>query len=119
MRREELAQLTGLSVDYILRLEQGRAVNPSAQVAAHWPAPCSATARRTRHCTTPTSPAAAAIVADLKDAVTRYPGDAGLNTLVIALRNTSELFAALWTSVSAAAPRQRTRDHPAPRWSAN
>ncbi|WP_433174341.1 helix-turn-helix transcriptional regulator [Actinoallomurus sp. CA-150999] len=32
LRREELAQLAGLSVDYVLRLEQGRATNPSAQV---------------------------------------------------------------------------------------
>lgn len=32
LRREELAQLAGLSVDYVLRLEQGRARNPSAQV---------------------------------------------------------------------------------------
>ncbi|MET8862849.1 helix-turn-helix transcriptional regulator [Nonomuraea sp. NPDC004580] len=32
LRREELAQLTGLSVDYIVRLEQGRATNPSPQV---------------------------------------------------------------------------------------
>lgn len=32
LRREELAQLAGLSVDYIVRLEQGRATNPSSQV---------------------------------------------------------------------------------------
>ncbi|MGW0566585.1 helix-turn-helix domain-containing protein [Streptomyces tauricus] len=32
LRREELAQLAGLSVDYVLRLEQGRARNPSAQI---------------------------------------------------------------------------------------
>jgi len=32
LRREELAMLAGLSVDYIVRLEQGRATNPSAQV---------------------------------------------------------------------------------------
>ncbi len=32
LRREELAQLAGISVDYITRLEQGRATNPSAQV---------------------------------------------------------------------------------------
>ncbi|MBT3155560.1 helix-turn-helix domain-containing protein [Streptomyces sp. CHD11] len=32
LRREELAQLAGLSVDYVLRLEQARAKNPSAQV---------------------------------------------------------------------------------------
>ncbi|MGI5254841.1 helix-turn-helix transcriptional regulator [Actinacidiphila glaucinigra] len=32
LRREELAQLAGISVDYITRLEQGRASNPSAQI---------------------------------------------------------------------------------------
>ncbi|WP_106396649.1 helix-turn-helix transcriptional regulator [Actinocorallia populi] len=32
LRREELAQLSGLSVDYVLRLEQGRATHPSSQV---------------------------------------------------------------------------------------
>lgn len=34
LRREELAQLAGLSVDYIVRLERGRATRPSAQVVA-------------------------------------------------------------------------------------
>nr|WP_205709296.1 helix-turn-helix domain-containing protein [Kineococcus siccus] len=34
LRREELADLAGLSVDYVVRLEQGRATNPSAQVMA-------------------------------------------------------------------------------------
>ncbi len=32
LRREELAQLAGVSVDYLSRLEQGRATNPSPQV---------------------------------------------------------------------------------------
>jgi transcriptional regulator with XRE-family HTH domain len=32
LRREELAQLAGLSADYLTRLEQGRAVHPSPQV---------------------------------------------------------------------------------------
>jgi transcriptional regulator with XRE-family HTH domain len=32
LRREELARLAGISVDYVVRLEQGRARNPSAQV---------------------------------------------------------------------------------------
>ncbi|QBI53539.1 Helix-turn-helix protein [Streptomonospora litoralis] len=32
LRREELALLAGISVDYITRLEQGRAVHPSVQV---------------------------------------------------------------------------------------
>lgn len=34
LRREELAALAGLSVDYVVRLEQGRARRPSVQVAA-------------------------------------------------------------------------------------
>jgi len=34
LRREELAELTGISVDYVVRLEQGRAKTPSAQVLA-------------------------------------------------------------------------------------
>jgi transcriptional regulator with XRE-family HTH domain len=34
LRREEVAQLAGLSVDYLARLEQGRAENPSASVLA-------------------------------------------------------------------------------------
>ncbi len=32
LRREELAELAGLSVDYLVRLEQGRALSPSEQV---------------------------------------------------------------------------------------
>src|SRR6202041_549007 len=32
LRREELAELAGISVDYLTRLEQGRAPSPSAQV---------------------------------------------------------------------------------------
>ncbi|WP_030184264.1 helix-turn-helix domain-containing protein, partial [Streptomyces sp. NRRL S-813] len=32
LRREELSQLSGISVDYITRLEQGRATKPSEQV---------------------------------------------------------------------------------------
>jgi transcriptional regulator with XRE-family HTH domain len=34
LRREELAQLAGISVDYVVRLEQGRTTRPSAQVVA-------------------------------------------------------------------------------------
>ncbi|MBT2386769.1 helix-turn-helix domain-containing protein [Streptomyces sp. ISL-11] len=34
LRREELAHLAGLSVDYVVRLERGRATSPSAQVLA-------------------------------------------------------------------------------------
>ena len=34
LRREELADLAGISVDYVVRLEQGRTTSPSAQVVA-------------------------------------------------------------------------------------
>jgi transcriptional regulator with XRE-family HTH domain len=34
LRREDLADLAGVSVDYVVRLEQGRAAHPSAQVVA-------------------------------------------------------------------------------------
>ncbi|GAB3898845.1 helix-turn-helix transcriptional regulator [Kibdelosporangium lantanae] len=34
LRREELADLAGVSVDYVMRLEQGRATTPSAPVVA-------------------------------------------------------------------------------------
>jgi len=34
LRREDLAELAGISVDYVVRLEQGRYLTPSAQVAA-------------------------------------------------------------------------------------
>jgi transcriptional regulator with XRE-family HTH domain len=34
LRRQELAQIAGLSVDYLARLEQGRATNPSRSVLA-------------------------------------------------------------------------------------
>src|SRR4051812_12480954 len=34
LRREEVAQLAGVSVDYVVRLEQGRGPQPSPQVLA-------------------------------------------------------------------------------------
>jgi transcriptional regulator with XRE-family HTH domain len=34
LRREEVATLAGISIDYLVRLEQGRDVNPSAEVLA-------------------------------------------------------------------------------------
>ena len=38
LRREELALLAGVSVDYLVQLEQGRAARPSAPVVAALPA---------------------------------------------------------------------------------
>lgn len=40
LRREEVAQLAGVSMDYLTRLEQGRAAHPSAEVVARWHARC-------------------------------------------------------------------------------
>lgn len=198
LRREELAQLAGLSVDYVLRLEQGRATNPSAQVvgalaralqlsrserdrlyrgagllppqdgtisvhvppgvqrlvarlgdfpigvfAADWslvwwntlwsallgdPSVVPAADRNlARVLFSPrwfgNGPArdsirpfrsergddafASAIVADLKDAASRYPADAQLGRLVADLHAASDVFAQLWTT---ATPAQHTTD---------
>lgn len=194
LRREELAQLAGLSVDYVLRLEQGRAKNPSAQVvgalaralqlsraerdqlyrgagllppqdgtvSSHVPPGIQRLAARlgdvpigvftaawtlvwwnttwsALHGDPSVLPTAernlaralfgngaahalmlpvrsergqdafaASIVADLKDAVSRYPGDAQLDRLVRELREASGAFAHYWSTATAAA--QHTSD---------
>ena len=41
LRREELAELAGVSVDYVVRLEQGRATTPRRRSSRPWPARCS------------------------------------------------------------------------------
>ncbi|GAB2620039.1 helix-turn-helix transcriptional regulator [Streptomyces capparidis] len=201
LRREELAQLAGVSVDYVLRLEQGRARNPSAQVvgalaralqlsraerdqlyrgagllpprdgtvgthvppgvqrlavrlgdvpigvfAADWtlvwwngmwsalhgdPADLAADQRNLARALFGAGPARAAlrpvrsergpdafeasIVADLKDAVSRYPADARLGRLVRELRAESRAFARHWDAGAAAAPHtteRKTVRHP-------
>ncbi|MFF3327171.1 helix-turn-helix transcriptional regulator [Streptomyces sp. NPDC002889] len=194
LRREELAQLAGLSVDYVLRLEQGRAKNPSAQVVgalaralqlsraerdqlyrsagllppqdgtvsphvppgiqrlaarlgdvpvgvftADWTLVCwnsmwvalhgdpavLPTAERNLaralfgngvahasmlpvHAERGPDSLAASIVADLKDAVSRYPRDVQLDRLVQELRAISDAFAHYWATETAAA--QHTTD---------
>ncbi|GHF16564.1 transcriptional regulator [Amycolatopsis deserti] len=196
LRREELAQLAGLSVDYVLRLEQGRAKHPSAQVvgalaralqlsrperdqlyraagllpprdgtvsthvpagvqrlaarlrdvpigvfAADWtlvwwnamwaalfgdPSAVPATERNlARAVFTGAAPPvrsergdeafALSLVADLKDAVSRYPLDARLDRLVRELRETSGAFARYWATETAAAvhsSERKTIKHP-------
>ena len=193
LRREELAQLAGLSVDYVLRLEQGRATSPSAQVvtalaralqlsrserdllhraagllppqddvvrthvpasiqrlaarlgdvpigvfAADWsllwvnemwkalhsdPAALPAAERNLARAIFGTGPAhaalhpmssangadtfEAAIVADLKDSVSRYPSDAQLTALISDLTDTSATFVRIW---AAATPAVHTSD---------
>ncbi|MEW2622942.1 helix-turn-helix transcriptional regulator [Streptomyces sp. NPDC048106] len=201
LRREELAQLAGLSVDYVLRLEQGRARNPSDQVvgalaralqlsraerdqlyrsagllpprdgtvsthvppsiqrlavrlgdvpigvftagwtlvwwntmwsALHGDPSALPTAERNlaravfgngvAHASMPPirsergpDASEASIVADLKDAVSRYPADPQLDRLVTELRETSDVFARHWATQSTAAPHttdRKTIRHP-------
>ena len=38
LRREEVAQLAGIGVDWYIRLEQGRSVSPSVPRSTPWPA---------------------------------------------------------------------------------
>lgn len=177
LRREELARLAGVSVDYLARLEQGRATNPSPQVlgalsralqlcteershlyrlAGHTPpgsgqidrhltpgvqrilarltdvpvtvvdatwqviaandlasalldnAPrpghdgnyawktFAGTASRVQHDEEEWARQRQEIVADLRDAVGRYPGDAALHALIADLHTLSPEFTALW-----------------------
>lgn len=201
LRREELAQLAGLSVDYVLRLEQSRAKNPSAQVvgalsrtlqltrserdqlyrsagllppqdgtvsthvppgiqrlaarlgdvpigvfAADWSLVWWNTMWSALHGDPAALPAAernlaraffgkgaaraalypirsargqdaseASIVADLRDAVSRYPADGRLDQLVQDLREESEVFARHWATQTTAAPHvsdRKTVRHP-------
>ncbi|MFF3376670.1 helix-turn-helix transcriptional regulator [Streptomyces sp. NPDC002680] len=201
LRREELAQLAGLSVDYVLRLEQGRAKNPSAQVVGalaralqlsnaerdqlyrsagllppqdgtvntHVPASIQRLAARLGDVPVGVFSAdwslvwwntlwsavfgdaavvppaernlaralfgnglahaamlpvqsergpdvfEASIVADLKDAVSRYPGDAQLDRLVQELRVVSDAFAHYWAAQTIAAQHttdRKTIQHP-------
>ncbi|MEU0515113.1 helix-turn-helix transcriptional regulator [Amycolatopsis sp. NPDC006125] len=186
LRREELAQLAGLSVDYVLRLEQGRAKNPSAQVVGalaralqlsrserdqlyraagllppqdgtvnvHVPAGVQRLVARlgdvpigvfaadwtlvwwnatwsalfgepgtdrnlVRAVFTGAAPPvrpergaeafAMSLVADLKDAVSRYPADAQLDRLVRELRRTSGAFARYWDTQTTAAVHESER----------
>jgi transcriptional regulator with XRE-family HTH domain len=200
LRREELAQLAGLSVDYVLRLEQSRAKNPSAQVVgalaralqlsraerdqlyrsagllppqdgtvsthvppgiqrlaarlgdvpigvftADWtlvwwntmwsalhgdPATLPATERNLARAVFGNGAAhasmhpfrsergqdafAASIVADLKDALSRYPADTQLDRLVQDLQKVSKAFAHHWDTETAAqhTTDQKTIQHP-------
>ena len=58
LRREELALLAGISVDYVTRLEQGRAANPSGRLSRRWPGRCDC--RRTSAASVPARGARAA-----------------------------------------------------------
>lgn len=125
LRREEVALLTGISVDYLVRLEQARGPRPSEQVlgalaralrltpderdhlfhlaGAEPPRHRNLVWRRflgepSRVSLSPEEDeiSAAQAVADLRAAAARYPDDPDLKDLVAELREKSERFAALW-----------------------
>jgi hypothetical protein len=51
LRREELADLAGVSVDYVVRLEQGRATTRRGRSSARSPARCGCLGRSAITCT--------------------------------------------------------------------
>ncbi|QFG24105.1 helix-turn-helix domain-containing protein [Actinomadura sp. WMMB 499] len=192
LRREELARLAGMSVDYVVRLEQGRAASPSPQILLALaralrlspderrhlfllagrlaPAPERVSAHltpgvlrlldrldgspvavydaawtpiawnplhaalagdgdgdlnvawrhftgassRVRHTPAQTERFEAAMVADLRAATARFPGDARLRRLIADLRRHSPRFAGLWASheVGAHVADRKTIHHP-------
>jgi MmyB-like transcription regulator ligand binding domain/Helix-turn-helix domain len=84
LRRQEVAQLAGLSVDYYIRLEQARGPHPSRQVlGVVWSD--ADFVRFTR-----------STVADLRAAYARYPGDPGIDSLVTEMLALSPRFAQMW-----------------------
>ncbi|MFG2226657.1 helix-turn-helix domain-containing protein [Streptomyces sp. NPDC048644] len=50
LRREEVAELAGIGVDWYIRLEQGRAVSPRPPRWMRWPAFCAWTRPRRTTC---------------------------------------------------------------------
>ena len=56
VRREELAMLAGMSVDYVAKMERGNLAGVSPRSSTRSPAPCSSTRRRPLTCTTCTAP---------------------------------------------------------------
>ena len=109
LRRSELAQLAGISVEYVVRLEQGRATTPSAQV-------CSALGdpsrlgdaernallfqfenheNRLRQNAAERDAFEKSLVADLRATTSRYPNDPDVRALVARLSR-GPRFRELW-----------------------
>ncbi|MET8865527.1 hypothetical protein ABZW11_21525 [Nonomuraea sp. NPDC004580] len=127
LRREELSQLAGISVDYLTRLEHAAwtqlLANPlytalmgdwqGDDLNAVWRTFLGA-GTRVRH--TPGSLGAlrAAQVADLRRTAARYPSDRHLHHLIGRLRAESPEFETLWTSgaVGRHESARKTIDHP-------
>jgi len=119
LRREELAGLAGISVDYLTRLEQGRATSPSAQVveALARSLRLSDAERELLFLLAGLSAPGPSLVADLRLTATRYPHDTAVRRLVADLLDASPRFVELWNAPPEPAPaepsRHKTIDHPA------
>jgi transcriptional regulator with XRE-family HTH domain len=106
LRREEVAQLANLSVDYLVRLEQARGPNPSGAVLVALARALRLTDDERDHLfhlagTAPPEPreserTAAESVASLKAVAAKYPNDPGVGRLVAELLAGSAIFARLW-----------------------
>jgi len=113
LRREELAALAGVSVEYLVRLEQGRARHPSPQLLGALARALRLTEDERDHLyrlggvavpsdgvvsqhITPGVQRSSDLVADLGEAAGRYPRDPGLTTLVSRLRAESPDFRQRW-----------------------
>jgi MmyB-like transcription regulator ligand binding domain/Helix-turn-helix domain len=103
LRRQEVAQLAGMSVDYYIRLEQARGPRPSRLPATTGPWSDPDAARFAR-----------SIVADLRAAYARYPADPGIAALVTELLGVSPAFAEMWSAhdVESRRPLIKRVDHP-------
>jgi transcriptional regulator with XRE-family HTH domain len=102
LRREEVAQLAGVSVDYLNRLEQGRGARPSEGVLGAlarnmaWLRFAGRSSRVGSDDPAEQERLDRALVSDLRAAAARYPDDPGLRRLVQDLRARSADFERLW-----------------------
>ena len=115
LRREELAALAGISVDYLTRLEQGRATTPSTPVVE---ALSNLVGPGSRAVHTPSERATfeAGLVATLRMTAGRYPSDHRLRAMIGELRRASPRFVKLWETAelpdSRGQSRRKVIDHP-------
>jgi transcriptional regulator with XRE-family HTH domain len=126
LRRQEVAQLAGMSVDYYIRLEQGRGPHPSRQVLSALARALMLTADERDYLfrVAGESPPPVtdehflrftrATVADLRASYARYPGDSAIESLVTEMLALSPPFAEMWAEheVEVRGPMLKYVSHP-------
>src|SRR6266542_1484629 len=140
LRRQEVAELAGMSVDYYVRLEQGRGPRPSRQVLSALARALMLTFDEREYLFRLVGEEDRNIirwtfrqpetdlhwsdddmvrftrgtVADLRAAYARYPGDKGIQDLVTELLGTSPRFAEMWAAHEVEVRRRMVKrvDHP-------